>query len=113
MYIFDFLGLSSFNWKNRHVKGHHKYSNIMYYDPDIQQSKIVKIFVQDSSRSFHHINGYICHLYMLFLFQDGYFYRDFKDILFKKIGGFYNSSVFFQLKKSLKWSFLKYHLLPT
>ena len=88
MYIFDVLGLNSFNWKNRHVSGHHNYSNIMEYDPDIQQSPVVKIFPQDKTQVIIVFNGYICLLYMPFLYLMD-FYRDFKDI-FRKVGGFIN-----------------------
>lgn len=90
MHIFDFLGLSSFNWKNRHVKGHHKYSNIMHYDPDIQQSLVVKIFPQDKHKKYHRFQWlYMPLIYSIFI-PRWIFYRDFKDIFFKKIGGFYN-----------------------
>lgn len=90
MYIFDFLGLSSFNWKNRHVSGHHIYSNIMEYDPDIQQSAVVKIFPQDKTRSFHKFQWiYMPLIYAIFI-PRWVFYRDFKDIFFTRIGGFYN-----------------------
>ena len=105
MYIFDFLGLSSFNWKNRHVKGHHKYSNIMYYDPDIQQSNVVKIFPQDRSRSFHRYQWlYMPFIYAIFI-PRWIFYRDFKDIFFKKIGGFYNRP--FPIKEIFKMVIFK------
>ena len=90
MYIFDLLGLSSFNWKNRHVKGHHQYSNIMHYDPDIQQSPIVKIFPQDTHRVFHRFQWlYMPIVYAIFI-PRWIFYRDFKDIFYEKIGGFNN-----------------------
>ena len=100
MHIFDFLGLSSFNWKNRHVKGHHKYSNIMHYDPDIQQSVVVKIFPQDKHKKFHRFQWlYMPFIYAIFI-PRWIFYRDFKDIFFKKIGGFYNHP--FPIKEILK-----------
>lgn len=90
MYIFDLLGLSSFNWKNRHVSGHHVYSNIMEYDPDIQQSPIVKIFPQDKRRNFHRFQWlYMPFIYAIFI-PRWVFYRDFKDLFYKRIGGFKN-----------------------
>ncbi len=90
MYIFDFLGLSSFNWKNRHVSGHHQFSNIMQYDPDIQQSAVVKIFPQEKTRSYHRFQWiYMPLIYAIFI-PRWVFYRDFKDIFFERIGGFLN-----------------------
>ena len=90
MYIFDLLGLSSFNWKNRHVSGHHVFSNIMEYDPDIQQSPVVKIFPQDKRRKFHRFQWlYMPFIYAIFI-PRWVFYRDFKDLFYKKIGGFSN-----------------------
>ena len=90
MYIFDLLGLSSFNWKNRHVKGHHVFSNIMEYDPDIQQSAVVKIFPQDKHRPFHRIQWlYMPIIYAIFI-PRWVFYRDFKDVFHNEIGGFKN-----------------------
>ena len=90
MHIFDLLGLSSFNWKNRHVSGHHMYSNIMNYDPDIQQSAVVKIFPQDQRRAFHKWQWiYMPFIYAIFI-PRWVFYRDFKDVFYKQIGGFKN-----------------------
>ena len=90
MYIFDVLGLNSFNWKNRHVSGHHNYSNIMEYDPDIQQSPVVKIFPQDKTRSYHRFQWiYMPFIYAIFI-PRWIFYRDFKDIFYERIGGFLN-----------------------
>jgi linoleoyl-CoA desaturase len=90
MYVFDFLGLSSFNWKNRHVAGHHVFSNIMDYDPDIQQSAVVKIFPQDERRKFHRFQWiYMPLIYALFI-PRWVFYRDFKDVFYERIGGVQN-----------------------
>ena len=90
MHVFDFLGLSSFNWKNRHVSGHHVYSNIMEYDPDIQQSAVVKIFPQDQRRNFHRFQWiYMPFIYAIFI-PRWVFYRDFKDVFYDRIGGFNN-----------------------
>ena len=90
MYIFDLLGLSSFNWKNRHVSGHHVFSNIMEYDPDIQQSVVVKIFPQDKRRKIHRFQWlYMPLIYSIFI-PRWVFYRDFKDLFYKRIGGFNN-----------------------
>ena len=90
MHIFDLLGLSSFNWKNRHVSGHHVFSNIMNYDPDIQQSAVVKIFPQDKRRPFHKWQWlYMPFIYAIFI-PRWVFYRDFKDVFYEYIGGFKN-----------------------
>ena len=90
MHVFDLLGLSSFNWKNRHVSGHHTFSNIMNYDPDIQQSAVVKIFPQDQRRSFHKWQWlYMPFIYAIFI-PRWVFYRDFKAIFHEYIGGFKN-----------------------
>lgn len=87
MLVFDFLGLSSYNWKKRHIGGHHIFPNIMSYDPDIQQSKVVKIYPQDEHRSMYRIQWlYMPFIYAIFTLR-WVFYRDFKDVLSERIGG--------------------------
>ncbi len=92
IHVFDLLGTNSYNWKNRHVGAHHLYPNIMNYDSDIQQTSIVKIFPKDKHKSFHFIQYfYMPFLYMIYIFR-WVVYRDFKDILSSRIGGYNNSN---------------------
>lgn len=87
MHVFDLLGLSSYNWKKRHVGGHHIFPNIIHHDPDIQQTRVVKIFPQDEHRSMYKYQWlYMPLIYAIFTLR-WVFYRDFKDILSKRIGG--------------------------
>ena len=90
MHVFDFLGLSSYNWKKRHVGGHHIFPNIMSYDPDIQQSKVVKIYPQDEHRAMYRFQWlYMPLIYAIFTLR-WVFYRDFKDVMSERIGGVNN-----------------------
>lgn len=90
--IFELLGTSSYNWKNRHLGAHHVFPNVMDYDSDIQQSNIVKIFPEDKPTKIH----FFQHLYMPFIYMfyiiRWLIYRDFKDVLSSNIGVFDNSN---------------------
>ena len=79
----------------------------MEYDPDIQQSAVVKIFPQDKTRSFHKFQWiYMPLIYAIFI-PRWVFYRDFKDISFTRIGGFYNRPYpIFEIIKMLAFKFL-------
>lgn len=90
MHVFDTLGLSSYNWKKRHVGGHHIFPNIIHYDPDIQQTPVVKIFPQDAHRPMYKYQWlYMPFIYAIFTLR-WVFYRDFKDVLSERIGGVNN-----------------------
>jgi linoleoyl-CoA desaturase len=92
LFIFELLGTNSFNWVNRHLGAHHVYPNIMNYDSDIQQTKVVKIFPKDKHEKYHTFQYiYMPILYMLYIFR-WVIYRDFKDARSKRIGVFDNSN---------------------
>ncbi len=90
--IFEILGTSSYNWKNRHLGAHHTFPNVMDYDSDIQQTNIVKIFPKDEHKDHHAFQHfYMPVLYLAYIFR-WIFYRDFKDSVSKNIGVFDNSN---------------------
>ena len=90
--IFEILGTSSYNWKNRHLGAHHVFPNVMNYDSDIQQTNIVKIFPKDEHKSYHAFQHfYMPILYLVYILR-WVFYRDFKDAKSKNIGVFDNSN---------------------
>lgn len=89
--IFELIGTSSYNWKNRHLGAHHRFPNIMDYDSDVQQTNIVKIFPNDrhyKHHSFQHL--YMPLAYMIYTLR-WVLYRDFKDSWSEKIGVYQNS----------------------
>lgn len=89
--VFEFLGTNSYNWVNRHLGAHHLFPNVMDYDSDIQQTKVVKIFPKDEHRTYHALQFiYMPIVYMVYIFR-WIVYRDFKDVFSKKIGAFNNT----------------------
>lgn len=77
--VFDLLGANSFIWKNRHIKMHHNYQNIMGWDSDIEQAGPVKIYPAAETKPIHkkqHILVFF--MYPLYLFN-WVMIRDFKD----------------------------------
>lgn len=78
--IFDFLGGSSYIWRIRHIYAHHPFPNIIGYDSDLKQSKLVRFFPQDRYYWFHKYQ----HIYTPILIILSYtlnwlLIRDFKD----------------------------------
>ena len=77
--ILELFGSNSFIWKKRHLLLHHPYPNMQFWDIDVKQSDIVRIFPDSKWFQFHRYQ----HIYMWFLY---FFYtlnwlliRDFKD----------------------------------
>ncbi len=90
LFVFELLGTSAYNWKNRHLGAHHVYPNVMDHDSDIQQTKIVKVFPKDEHRSYHKFQFlYMPLLYMIYIFR-WIVYRDFKDVVTGYIGYYDN-----------------------
>lgn len=90
--VFEFLGINSYNWVNRHLGAHHLFPNVMDYDSDIQQTNVVKIFPKDRHRRFHSLQYlYMPFIYMIYIFR-WITYRDFKDVFSKRIGAFNNTN---------------------
>lgn len=91
LFIFEILGTNSYNWVNRHLGAHHVYPNVMNYDSDIQQTKIVKIFPKDKHLKAHRFQFiYMPVIYMIYILR-WVTYRDFKDAASDRIGVFDNS----------------------
>lgn len=87
LYTFDFLGVSGYMWRLKHVHSHHLHVNIPEMDGDIKQSKLVRIFPNAPFLRLHCYQYiYMPFLYMLYtLFW--FVIRDFKDFLDPDISG--------------------------
>ena len=65
-YTYDFIGLSSFVWKQTHNEGHHTFTNIAGHDPDIDKPYLLRLSPHDEWHWFHRYqNIYIWFLYAL------------------------------------------------
>jgi linoleoyl-CoA desaturase len=65
-YTYDFVGLSSFMWKQTHNEGHHTFTNIAGHDPDIDKPVLLRLSPHDEWHWFHRFqNLYIWFLYAL------------------------------------------------
>lgn len=65
-YTYDFVGLSSFMWKQTHNGGHHTFTNIAGHDPDIDKPYLLRLSPHDEWHWFHRFqNIYIWFLYAL------------------------------------------------
>ncbi len=105
--IFDLLGGNSYIWRMRHIYAHHPYPNVMGYDSDIKQSKLVRIFPEDSFSKFHKyqhlympillIFGYTINWFLIRDFQDFYTQRFGKKIINKHPKGTFRSLILFKL----------------
>jgi linoleoyl-CoA desaturase len=77
--IFYLVGAEGAIWKHRHVTSHHVFPNIVGWDDDIAQSKLVRIAPQSAHLPLHQYQ----HWYMPFLYLiytlNWLIYRDFKD----------------------------------
>jgi linoleoyl-CoA desaturase len=105
LFIFEILGTSSYNWVNRHLGAHHIYPNVMNYDSDIQQTKVVKIFPKDKHLLIHNFQYlYMPIVYLAYIFR-WIVYRDFKDVWSKNIGVYQNKH--FPLKQVFKMILFK------
>jgi linoleoyl-CoA desaturase len=77
--IFNLVGASGLIWKERHVKSHHIYPNILGSDSDIAQNKLARIAKTADyipAHRFQHI--YMPGLYLIYTLN-WLLYRDFKD----------------------------------
>lgn len=63
-YTYDFVGLSSYVWKQTHNVGHHTYTNIAGHDPDINKPYLLRLSPHDEWHWFHRFQKfYIWFLY--------------------------------------------------
>ena len=67
--FFDLMGANSYIWKIRHIWLHHNYPNVMGWDSDFEQSKMLRAFPHGNRSKMHkyqHI--YLPFIYPLFIF---------------------------------------------
>lgn len=83
-YQMDLVGANSFAWKRRHKIGHHSFPNILSKDPDLRQTKIVRIFPNAPKLFLHRFQ----HIYVPILYSiytiNWIFIRDFYDFFSRK-----------------------------
>jgi len=84
VYLFDILGANSFIWRQRHIRFHHNYTNVMGWDTDIEHSNLLRVSPGNPYSKLHRYQ----HIYLPFIYP---FYvlnwlllRDFKDFFIKK-----------------------------
>ncbi len=82
--FFDLMGANSYIWKIRHIWLHHNYPNVMGWDSDFEQSKMLRVFPHGNRSKMHKYQ----HIYLPFIYPLFIFYwlliRDFKDFFYKK-----------------------------
>lgn len=64
----DLVGASSFMWRQQHVVGHHSYTNVNGYDPDIRVNDpdLRRVTVEQPRRTYHYFqHWYLACLYSL------------------------------------------------
>lgn len=84
VYIFDLMGANSYVWRLRHIRFHHNYPNVNGWDADIEQSKLARIFPDDSVLYLHRYQHiYLPLLYPLYLLN-WLLIRDFRDFFNEK-----------------------------
>ena len=83
VHLFDLMGANSFIWKQRHIRFHHNYPNVMGWDTDVDQSKMFRLFPSAPHypvNRFQHL--YLPLVYPLFLLN-WLLVRDFRDFFSK------------------------------
>ena len=85
-YTWGLLGLSPYLWELKHHKSHHTFTNIIRYDQDISQSKLIRLNPAEPYARFHKYQKYYApFVYLLF----GLFaitWRDFALFRIKEYG---------------------------
>ncbi|NNE30468.1 MAG: acyl-CoA desaturase [Saprospiraceae bacterium] len=85
--VFDVLGTSSKVWRMRHVYGHHPFPNVIHFDEDIAQSRLLRIFPKDKMEWFHKYQHLYAPIIMVLVYTLNWmFIRDFVDSKRKMIG---------------------------
>ena len=87
LYTFDFLGVSGYLWRLKHVHSHHPHVNIPDMDGDIKQSNLVRIFPNAPFLSFHKFQYLYMPILYMFYTLHWLLFRDFKDFLNTNISG--------------------------
>ncbi|WP_299209133.1 acyl-CoA desaturase [uncultured Dokdonia sp.] len=85
--VFDLLGGNSYIWRIRHIYAHHPYPNVIGYDSDIKQSKLVRIFPKDIYLRFHRFQHIYTPILLIFSYTLNWFLiRDFQDFYVRQFG---------------------------
>lgn len=85
--VFNFLGGNSYIWRIRHIYAHHPYPNVIGFDSDIKQSKLVRIFPKDVFFKFHRFQHIYTPILLIFSYTLNWFLlRDFKDYYEEQFG---------------------------
>ncbi len=76
-YTYDFIGLSSYMWKQTHNQGHHTFTNIAGHDPDIDKPYLLRLSPHDEWHWFHRFQN--CYIWLLYAFVgvNWIFYADY------------------------------------
>lgn len=95
--IFYSLGTSPYFWKLRHLNAHHPYTNILEWDMDIEQSKLIRLDKNQEWKSIHRFQAFYMPILFMFYTLNWFFFRDLKDIYKSNFGN----------KKNVKHPFVK------
>lgn len=99
----DLIGANSYTWKKRHQFGHHVFPNTLGKDPDITQTKIVKILPKAVHKSYHRFQHFYVPILYAFYTINWIYIRDFTD--------FFGKNSF--LKKIPTKEYLKFSVFKT
>ncbi|MFX8937909.1 fatty acid desaturase, partial [Acinetobacter baumannii] len=68
--MLDIFGANSYMWKNRHIKLHHNFPNIIGWDSDIEKSKFVSFHPEErKTKNKGQFRFFILLLYPFFVFN--------------------------------------------
>lgn len=82
----DFLGSSSFLWKQKHNSIHHTYTNIHGKDDDIDVAGMIRLSPEQEHKPWHKFQAWYAPFLYGFLSLYLLFYSDFQRMITKKIG---------------------------
>lgn len=82
----DFLGSSSFLWKQKHNSIHHTYTNIHGKDDDIDVAGMIRLSPEQEHKPWHRFQAWYAPFLYGFLSLYLLFYSDFQRMITKKIG---------------------------
>lgn len=89
-YAWSLLGLSTYFWEAKHHHSHHSFTNVVEYDQDISQIKIIRMNPAATHKAYHKYQKYYApFLYALF----GFFaitFREFKLYGVRQYGNTYS-----------------------
>lgn len=82
----DFLGSSSFLWKQKHNSIHHTYTNIHGKDDDLDVAGMIRLSPEQEHKPWHRFQAWYAPFLYGFLSLYLLFYSDFQRMITKKIG---------------------------